>query len=82
MMSARVRVPPPRVLLTVRPSASVGFWPRAGDPVKPMDKELYASIMLYTGNAIYRDLNQVRPHNHCSITKKWHGHWQWHDVLM
>eukprot|EP00669_Euglena_mutabilis_P002590 TRINITY_DN13254_c0_g1_i1.p1 TRINITY_DN13254_c0_g1~~TRINITY_DN13254_c0_g1_i1.p1 ORF type:complete len:352 (-),score=116.46 TRINITY_DN13254_c0_g1_i1:193-1248(-) len=35
------------------------FTKRAGDPVKPMDKELYASIMLYTGNAIYRDLNQA-----------------------
>ncbi len=33
---------------------------QAGSPVQPMDAKLYAAIMLYTGNAIYRDLNQVR----------------------
>ena len=32
---------------------------QAGSPKGKMGKELYGSIMLYTGNAIYRDLNQV-----------------------
>ena len=32
---------------------------QAGKPVKPMDKEEYGSIMLYTSNAIYKDLNKV-----------------------
>lgn len=31
----------------------------AGAPVRPMNKELYGSIMLYTSNAIYRELNRV-----------------------
>ena len=31
----------------------------AGKPIKPMSKEEYGSIMLYTSNAIYRDLNKV-----------------------
>jgi hypothetical protein len=31
----------------------------AGTPHAPMDKELYGAIMLYTSNAIYRQLNQV-----------------------
>lgn len=32
---------------------------QAGCPVSPMNKEEYGSIMLYTSNAIYRDLNKV-----------------------
>lgn len=32
---------------------------KAGSPIVPMDQELYGSIMLYTSNAIYRELNKV-----------------------
>jgi predicted DNA-binding WGR domain protein len=32
---------------------------QAGSPVVPMNKEQYGSIMLYTSNAIYRELNKV-----------------------
>jgi len=32
---------------------------QAGNPIKEMGEELYASIMLYTSNAIYRSLNKV-----------------------
>lgn len=32
---------------------------QAGGPVTPMNKEHYGSIMLYTSNAIYRELNKV-----------------------
>eukprot|EP01137_Pigoraptor_chileana_P013706 Opistho-2@4802 len=32
---------------------------QAGSPVKPMGAEMYAALMLYTSNAIYRQLNQV-----------------------
>lgn len=32
---------------------------QAGSPIRPMNKEEYGSIMLYTSNAIYRDLNKV-----------------------
>ena len=33
--------------------------PQAGSPVRKMDKELYAAILLYTGNSIYAALNKV-----------------------
>lgn len=32
---------------------------QSGGPSKPMDSHLYAAIMLYTSNAIYRNLNSV-----------------------
>jgi len=32
---------------------------QTGTPTKHMDKERYASIVLYTGDSIYRDLNQA-----------------------
>lgn len=38
---------------------------QAGSPVKKMSQELYGAIMLYTGNAIYRDLNQVHSPSGC-----------------
>ncbi|KAG9415121.1 Poly [ADP-ribose] polymerase 3 [Aphanomyces cochlioides] len=42
----------------------------AGPPVKPMDKELYGSIVLYTGNWIYAQLNScLRSENRQSIRK-------------
>jgi hypothetical protein len=31
---------------------------KVGSPVRPMSPELYAAIMLYTGNSIYRELNR------------------------
>jgi predicted DNA-binding WGR domain protein/BRCT domain type II-containing protein len=39
---------------------------KAGNPVKPMDGELYGAIMLYTGNSIYRKINQV-------LRENWNG---------
>eukprot|EP00451_Oxyrrhis_marina_P039108 CAMPEP_0204369044 /NCGR_PEP_ID=MMETSP0469-20131031/44652_1 /ASSEMBLY_ACC=CAM_ASM_000384 /TAXON_ID=2969 /ORGANISM="Oxyrrhis marina" /LENGTH=529 /DNA_ID=CAMNT_0051358707 /DNA_START=12 /DNA_END=1601 /DNA_ORIENTATION=+ len=43
---------------------------QAGKPTKPMDGSLYASIMLYTSNAIYRDLNKaLRDENRMKIKK-------------
>merc|ERR1719188_2536401 len=32
---------------------------KAGKPKKPMDKEPYGSILLYTANAIYKQLNKA-----------------------
>mmetsp|Transcript_23653 Transcript_23653/g.55145 ORF Transcript_23653/g.55145 Transcript_23653/m.55145 type:complete len:518 (-) Transcript_23653:109-1662(-) len=43
---------------------------QAGKPTKKMPGALYASIMLYTSNAIYRDLNQsLRDENRTKIKK-------------
>jgi len=43
---------------------------QAGKPSKNMSAALYASIMLYTSNAIYRDLNQcLRDENRTKIKK-------------
>lgn len=42
----------------------------AGSPNKEMDKELYGSILLYTSNAIYKDLNKVlREQNRTGVKK-------------
>ncbi|ATZ81114.1 putative transmembrane protein [Bodo saltans virus] len=42
----------------------------AGNPVKVMNKELYGSIMLYTSNVIYADLNKVlRAENRAGVKK-------------
>jgi predicted DNA-binding WGR domain protein len=42
----------------------------AGNPTISLDKELYGSIMLYTSNAIYKDLNKVlRDENRFGIKK-------------
>jgi len=35
------------------------FKKKAGKPVKPMNAEMYAAILMYTGNAIYKDLNKA-----------------------
>mmetsp|Transcript_14797 Transcript_14797/g.33658 ORF Transcript_14797/g.33658 Transcript_14797/m.33658 type:complete len:967 (+) Transcript_14797:52-2952(+) len=35
------------------------FKKKAGKPVKPMSQEMYAAILMYTGNAIYKDLNKA-----------------------
>jgi hypothetical protein len=32
---------------------------QAGGPVKPMDEHKYGAIVLYTGNSIYRALNEA-----------------------
>lgn len=43
---------------------------QAGGPLVPMTKEHYGSIMLYTSNAIYRDLNKVlREENRLGVQK-------------
>jgi predicted DNA-binding WGR domain protein len=43
---------------------------KAGNPVKEMDQELYGSIMLYTSNAIYKELNKVlREENRTAVKK-------------
>ena len=42
----------------------------AGNPTKEMDKELYGSIMLYTSNAIYAELNKLlRDENRTGVKK-------------
>ncbi|KAF0751170.1 hypothetical protein AaE_006482, partial [Aphanomyces astaci] len=42
----------------------------AGSPTRPMDKELYGSIVLYTGNWIYSQLNStLRSENRTAIRK-------------
>jgi hypothetical protein len=42
----------------------------AGNPVKPMNRELYAAILLYTGNAIYAELNRVlRSENRTAVKR-------------
>lgn len=42
----------------------------AGKPIKKMDKEMYGSIMLYTSNAIYAELNKfLRDENRKGIKK-------------
>jgi predicted DNA-binding WGR domain protein len=43
---------------------------QAGKPVSPMNKEEYGSIMLYTSNAIYKDLNKVlRDENRAGVRR-------------
>jgi len=43
---------------------------QAGKPSRKMDASLYGSIMLYTSNAIYRDLNQcLRDENRLKLKK-------------
>lgn len=43
---------------------------QAGSPSRKMDGHLYGSIMLYTSNAIYRDLNQsLRDENRAKLKK-------------
>jgi predicted DNA-binding WGR domain protein len=44
---------------------------KAGNPIKEMDKELYGSILLYTSNAIYKDLNKVLRDKNRSGVKKY-----------
>eukprot|EP00658_Telonema_sp_P-2_P076822 TRINITY_DN6808_c0_g3_i2.p1 TRINITY_DN6808_c0_g3~~TRINITY_DN6808_c0_g3_i2.p1 ORF type:complete len:247 (+),score=71.59 TRINITY_DN6808_c0_g3_i2:350-1090(+) len=46
----------------------------AGNPKIPMSKELYASILLYTGNAIYGDLNQALRAEDRTRVKKYFGY--------
>ncbi|EQC27310.1 hypothetical protein SDRG_05006 [Saprolegnia diclina VS20] len=42
----------------------------AGAPVKPMDKDLYGSIVLYTGNWIYAELNNaLRSENRAAVKR-------------
>lgn len=43
---------------------------QAGSPTRKMDGSLYGSIMLYTSNAIYKDLNQaLRDENRAKLKK-------------
>ena len=43
---------------------------KSGNPVKPMNKEMYGSLMLYTSNAIYADLNKhLRSENRNAVKK-------------
>lgn len=43
---------------------------KAGNPILPMNKEEYGSIMLYTSNAIYRELNKVlRDENRAGVKR-------------
>jgi hypothetical protein len=43
---------------------------KAGNPKNSISKELYAAILLYTSNAIYRDLNKVlRDENRSGVKK-------------
>jgi predicted DNA-binding WGR domain protein len=43
---------------------------KAGNPTRTMNKELYGAIMLYTSNAIYKDLNKVlRDENRRGVKK-------------
>lgn len=43
----------------------------AGNPDKAMSSELYAAILLYTGNSIYRELNRVLRTDWKSARKYW-----------
>mmetsp|Transcript_97669 Transcript_97669/g.178563 ORF Transcript_97669/g.178563 Transcript_97669/m.178563 type:complete len:217 (+) Transcript_97669:883-1533(+) len=61
----------PRSIWT-RPRVRARSWQKkkAGKPVKVMAAALYASIMLYTSNAIYSDLNKaLREKNRAGIKK-------------
>jgi predicted DNA-binding WGR domain protein len=42
---------------------------KTGNPIKPMNQELYGSIILYTGNSIYRALNQALRVEHQNVPK-------------
>ena len=42
---------------------------KAGGPVQPMDKEKYGAIVLYTGNAIYRALNEALRIKHTAVPR-------------
>jgi len=42
---------------------------KAGGPVKPMDGEKYGSIVLYTGNSCYRELNKALRQEHKEVPK-------------
>ena len=44
---------------------------QAGTPSKTMSKELYAAILLYTGNSIYRELNRCLRLEWKSVPKYW-----------
>jgi len=44
---------------------------KAGSPFKPMDKELYGAILLYTGNSIYSALNRALRGGNRSQVKKY-----------
>jgi hypothetical protein len=44
---------------------------KAGGPVKPMDEHKYGAIVLYTGNSIYRELNEALRVKHGSKSQKY-----------
>jgi len=44
---------------------------RAGNPSQPMNDDLYAAILLYTGNSIYADLNRTLRSESRAATVKW-----------
>jgi len=46
---------------------------KAGSPIKPMDAERYGAIVLYTGDSIYRDLNQALRCDQAKVPK-WLGY--------
>ena len=41
----------------------------AGGPKKPMDDQMYGAIVLYTGNAIYRALNEALRVKHANVPR-------------
>jgi len=47
---------------------------QSGNPPEPMEDKLYASIMLYTSNAIYKDLNNVLRSEDRTKIKKYFGY--------
>jgi len=42
---------------------------KAGGPIKPMDGQKYGAIVLYTGNAIYRALNEALRVKHVAVPR-------------
>eukprot|EP00327_Prymnesium_parvum_P042490 CAMPEP_0195649942 /NCGR_PEP_ID=MMETSP0815-20121206/31457_1 /TAXON_ID=97485 /ORGANISM="Prymnesium parvum, Strain Texoma1" /LENGTH=706 /DNA_ID=CAMNT_0040793723 /DNA_START=14 /DNA_END=2135 /DNA_ORIENTATION=- len=42
---------------------------KAGNPIRPMDPEKYGSIVLYTGQSIYRELNKALREDHACVAK-------------
>ena len=42
---------------------------KAGAPVKAMNEHKYAAIVLYTGNSIYRELNEALRVKHAAVPR-------------
>lgn len=59
LVAAASRISDPHSIQSSRDRGKTLSEARAGNPIRPMDAELYAAILLYTGNSIYAELNRV-----------------------